>query len=89
MNGFKLSVDRLTEEPQHYDFEASPEWWEAREPADREEFCRVETPFEVSCDVSRIRDPMPSYHGGSDQPIHAGLRPSDPLPLRQRDGHPA
>jgi uncharacterized protein len=56
MNGFKLSVDRMTEAPEHHDFEASPEWWTAREPEDRDEFCRVETPFKVGCDVARVRE---------------------------------
>ena len=58
MNGFKVAVDRITETPEHHDFEASPEWWMAREPEDRVDFCRVETPFKIGCDVARIREDL-------------------------------
>jgi uncharacterized protein len=58
MNGFKVAIDRVTEATEHHDFVVSPEWWIAREPEDRADFCRVDSPFEVGCDISRVREDL-------------------------------
>ena len=54
MNEFKLTVERLTSEPEKHRFEASGDWW-ARRIEDRpEETEVVETPFRFDLEAARV-----------------------------------
>ena len=56
MDNFEVSVDRLAEDSEHHDFEASADWWSQRESDAHRESCRVEKSFRMSCDIVRVRE---------------------------------
>jgi len=45
MSDFKLAIEQLSEKSESFRFEASGEWWNAREPGGENEVCEVEIPF--------------------------------------------
>ena len=45
MSDFKLPIERLSEQAEAFRFEATAEWWNARESVGEREICEVETPF--------------------------------------------
>ncbi|HKK49944.1 MAG TPA: DUF177 domain-containing protein [Myxococcota bacterium] len=56
MGDFNLSIERLTEIPEEIVFEASPEWWAARDPAVAAGLCEVEEAFRFVVSASRVRE---------------------------------
>jgi uncharacterized protein len=54
MSEFKLPVERLSEKAEAFRFEATGEWWNAREREDEREICEVEEPFVFELEVRRI-----------------------------------
>jgi uncharacterized metal-binding protein YceD (DUF177 family) len=56
MSDFQIQVERLTEQPAGYEFEASREWWADRESVTQEMACEIETPFRFRLTAARVRD---------------------------------
>jgi len=56
MSDFQIQVERLTEQPARYEFEASREWWADREPVTEEPLWEIETPFRFTLTAARVRD---------------------------------
>jgi uncharacterized metal-binding protein YceD (DUF177 family) len=57
MSEFKLLIDRLTDKPQRFDFEADARWWSARAALDEERGeGRLEQPFRFELAASRLGD---------------------------------
>ena len=56
MRDFQIQIERLTEKPERFAFEASPDWWDEREQESRELLCEVEAPFSFELVASRSRD---------------------------------
>ena len=54
MSEFKLPVERLSEKGEAFRFEATGEWWHAREREGEREICEVEEPFVFELEVRRI-----------------------------------
>lgn len=52
---FSLLVDRLDETPEEFSFQASADWWAARDPSVGTGDCEVETPFDFELSAVRVR----------------------------------
>lgn len=53
MPDFRIQIERLTDEQERFEFEASPEWWSAREPESEETPVSAEIPFRFELKASR------------------------------------
>lgn len=58
MSNFKLPVDRISEKRENFRFEATSEWWFARESTTDEEFCEVEEPFIFEIEAVRVGEDL-------------------------------
>jgi uncharacterized protein len=56
MSDFKLPIERLSEKSETFRFEATSEWWSAREPASENGVCEVEEPFVFDLEARRVGD---------------------------------
>lgn len=56
MPEFRIQVERLTDQKEHFDFEADPAWWRARQTAEEAEETVVDTPFHFSLNASRVSE---------------------------------
>jgi len=56
MSDFQIQVERLTEQPDRFEFEASGDWWADREPPSQDALCEIEMPFHFVLTASRLRD---------------------------------
>lgn len=56
MSDFKLPIERLSEKSETFRFEATGEWWSAREPASENGVCEVEEPFVFDLEARRVGD---------------------------------
>ncbi len=54
MSDFKLPIEQLSERAERFRFEATGEWWNAREPANSSGFCQVEMPFVFDLEARRV-----------------------------------
>ncbi|MFO0689300.1 MAG: YceD family protein [Myxococcota bacterium] len=55
MSQFKLLIDRLTDRPQRFEYEAPPDWWTQREgEAERPGEGQIDRPFRFTLDASRL-----------------------------------
>ena len=56
MADFQIQVERLTETPLRFEFEATADWWANRGSVNREESCEIEQPFRFELVASRNQD---------------------------------
>ena len=56
MPDFRIQIERLTDEQEHFDFEVAPGWWSARSPETEDDSVQVETPFRFALDAARVSD---------------------------------
>ena len=61
MPDFRIQIERLTDEQERFEFEASPEWWSAREPESEETPVSAEIPFRFDLKASRTGEEDPSF----------------------------
>ena len=68
MAEFKLLIDRLTDKPHRFDFEADARWWSARAALDEDQAeGRLERPFRFELEACRLGDGVlieGSFEGG-------------------------
>jgi uncharacterized protein len=58
MSDFKLPIDRISEKRENFRFEATSEWWFARESTTGEEFRKVEEPFVFELEAVRVGEDL-------------------------------
>ena len=56
MSDFEIQIERLSDQPERFEFEVREGWWAERERASETQTCLVEAPFRFQLRASRSRD---------------------------------